>query len=99
MAFVLSFILRVYKNIIEVDNTANIDKTYQYFININLESRRRVRKPERYNDVFVIPVTDTKRHFSLVAFTDFNTVISISKIEFKEYFNLAQAVQRFANKR
>jgi hypothetical protein len=28
MAFVLSFIFKVYKNIIEIDNTVNIDKTY-----------------------------------------------------------------------
>jgi hypothetical protein len=92
MAFVLSFIFRVYKNIIEIDNTANIDKIYQYFINIGLESRRRVRKSERHNDVFVMPVTDTKCHFLLVAFTDFNAIISIPKIEFKKYFNPAQAV-------
>jgi hypothetical protein len=82
---VLSFILRVYKDIIEIDNTTNIDKTYQYFINIGLESRRRVCKPERHNDVFVIPVTDTERRFSLVAFTDSNAVIRIPKIEFKKY--------------
>jgi hypothetical protein len=52
MAFVLFFIFKIYKDIIEVDNTVNIDKTYQYFINIDLEDRRRVRKPERHNDVF-----------------------------------------------
>ena len=28
MAFVLSFIFKVYKNIIEINNTVNIDKTY-----------------------------------------------------------------------
>ena len=92
MAFVLSFILRVYKDIIEIDNIINIDKTYQCFINIDLESRRRVRKPERHNDIFIMPVTDTKRCFSLVAFTDSDAVIRIPKIEFKEYSDLAQAV-------
>jgi hypothetical protein len=85
MTFVLSFILKVYKDIIEIDNTTNIDKTYQYFININLESRRRVRKPERHNDVFVISVTDTERRLSLIALTDSNAVIRIPKIEFKKY--------------
>jgi hypothetical protein len=86
---VLSFILKVYKNIIEIDNTANIDKTYQYFVNIGLENRRRVRKPERHNDVFVMPVTNTKCRLSLVAFADFNAVINIPKIEFKKYSDLA----------
>jgi hypothetical protein len=85
MAFVLSFIFKVYKNIIEIDNIINIDKTYQCFININLESRRRVRKPERHNDIFVMPVTGTKRRLPFVAFTDSDTVIRISKIEFKKY--------------
>jgi hypothetical protein len=85
MAFVLSFILKVYKNIIEVNNIINIDKTYQYFINISLESRRRVRKPERHNDIFVIPVTGAKRCLPLVALADSNAMIRISKIEFREY--------------
>jgi hypothetical protein len=92
MTFVLSFILRIYKNIIEIDNTANIDKTYQCFVNIGLKNRRRVRKPERHNDVFVIPVTDTKCRFLFVALTDFNAIISIPKIEFKKYSNPVQAV-------
>jgi hypothetical protein len=95
---VLFFILRIYKNIIEINNTINIDKTYQCFININLENRRRVRKPERHNDVFVMPVTSTERRLLLVVFTDSNTVIRIPKIEFKKYSNPAQAVQRFADK-
>jgi hypothetical protein len=95
---VLFFIFKIYKDIIEIDNTVNIDKTYQYFININLESRRRVRKPERHNDIFVMPVTGTKRRFSLVAFTDSDAVIRIPKIEFRKYFSPAQAVQRFADK-
>jgi hypothetical protein len=85
MAFVFFFIFRIYKDIIEVNNTINIDKTYQYFINIGLESRRRVRKPERHNDVFVIPVTNAERRLSLVAFADSDAVISISKVEFKKY--------------
>jgi hypothetical protein len=89
MTFVLSFILKIYKNIIEIDNTTNIDKTYQYFINIGLENRRRVRKPERHNDIFVMPVTNTKYRLSLVAFTNSDTVINIPKIEFKKYFNPA----------
>jgi hypothetical protein len=96
---VLFFIFRVYKDIIEIDNTTNIDKIYQYFINIDLESRRRVRKPERHNDIFVMPVTGTKRRLSLVAFTDSNTIIRIPKIEFKKYSGPAQAVQRFADKK
>jgi hypothetical protein len=86
---VLSFILKVYKNIIEIDNIANIDKTYQCFINIGLKSCRRVRKPKRHNDIFVMSVTDKKCHFLFVALTDSNTVISIPKIEFREYFNPA----------
>jgi hypothetical protein len=85
MAFVLSFILKIYKDIIEVNNIANIDKTYQCFINIDLENRRRVRKPERHNDVFVILVTDAKCRLSLVALTDSNVVISIPKIKFEKY--------------
>ena len=93
----LSFILRVYKNIIEINNTINIDKTYQYFVNISLKNRRRVRKPERHNDVFVIPVTDTERRLLLVALADSDTVIRILKIEFKKYSDPVQAVQRFAN--
>jgi hypothetical protein len=92
MAFVLSFILRVYKDIIEVDNIINIDKTYQCFVNIGLESRRRVRKPERHNDVFVIPVTDTERRLLFVALTDSDAVIRIPKVEFREYSNPVQAV-------
>jgi hypothetical protein len=98
MAFVLFFIFRIYKDIIEIDNIINIDKTYQCFINISLESRRRVRKPERHNDVFIMPVTGAKRRFPLVALTDFNAVIRIPKVEFKEYSDPAQAVQRFADK-
>jgi hypothetical protein len=86
---VLSFILRIYKDIIEINNTVNIDKTYQYFINIGLKNRRRVRKPERHNNVFVMPVTDTKRRFLLVVFTDSDAVIRIPKIEFREYSGLA----------
>jgi hypothetical protein len=93
MAFVLSFIFKVYKDIIEVNNTANIDKTYQYFINISLESRRRVRKPERHNDVFVILVTGTKRRLSLVVFTNSDTIINIPKIEFK---NILISFKRFS---
>jgi hypothetical protein len=89
MAFVLFFIFRVYKNIIEIDNTVNIDKTYQCFINIGLKNRRRVRKSERHNDVFIMPVTDAKRRLSLVAFTDSDAVINIPKIEFREYSGLA----------
>jgi hypothetical protein len=99
MAFVLSFIFRIYKNIIEIDNTTNIDKTYQYFINIDLESRRRVRKPERHDDVFVMPVTGTERRFLLVALTDSDAMIRIPKVEFRKYSGLVQAVQRFADKR
>jgi hypothetical protein len=86
---VLFFIFKVYKDIIEVDNTVNIDKTYQCFINIGLESRRCVCKPERHNDVFIMPVTDTERRLLLVTFADFDAIIRISKIEFKEYSNLA----------
>jgi hypothetical protein len=86
---VLFFIFKIYKDIIEINNIANVNKTYQCFININLKNRKRVRKPERHNDVFVIPVTDTKRRLLLVAFIDFNAVISISKVEFKEYSNSA----------
>ena len=85
MAFVLSFIFKIYKNIIEIDNTINIDKTYQYFINIDLESRRRVRKPERHNDVFVMPVTNAERRFLLVTLTDSDAVINISKVKFEKY--------------
>jgi hypothetical protein len=92
MAFVLSFIFRIYKNIIEIDNIINIDKTYQCFVNIDLESRRRVRKPERHNDIFVMPVTGTERRLSLVAFTNSNAVIRIPKVEFREYSGLVQAV-------
>jgi hypothetical protein len=92
MAFVLSFILRVYKNIIEVNNITNIDKIYQCFVNIDLENRRRVRKPERHNDVFVMPVTDTERRFSLVAFADFDAIIRIPKIELRKYSGPAQTV-------
>jgi hypothetical protein len=92
MAFVLFFIFRVYKDIIEVDNIINIDKTYQCFINIDLESRRRVRKPERYDDIFVMPVTSAERRFLLVVFADSNAVIRIPKVEFKEYSDPAQAV-------
>jgi hypothetical protein len=89
MTFVLSFILRVYKNIIEINNIVNVDKTYQYFINIGLENRRRVRKPERHNDIFVMSVTDTECRLLLVALTDSDTVINIPKIEFKKYSDLA----------
>jgi hypothetical protein len=89
MTFVLSFILRVYKNIIEINNIVSVDKTYQYFINIGLENRRRVRKPERHNDIFVMSVTDTKCRLLLVALTDSDTVINIPKIEFKKYSDLA----------
>jgi hypothetical protein len=96
---VLSFIFKVYKNIIEVNNITNIDKTYQYFINIGLESRRRVCKPEWHNNVFIMFVTDTKCRLLLVIFADFDAVIRIPKIEFKKYSNSAQAVQRFADKR
>jgi len=45
-----------------------------------------------------MPVTSAERRFLLVAFTDSNAVISIPKVEFKEYSGPAQAVQRFANK-
>jgi hypothetical protein len=92
MAFVLSFIFRVYKNIIEIDNITNIDKTYQCFINIDLESRRRVRKPERHNDVFVMPVTGAERRLLFVAFANSDAVIRIPKVEFGKYSDPAQAV-------
>jgi hypothetical protein len=92
MAFVLSFILKVYKDIIEINNTINIDKTYQCFINIDLKNRKRVRKPERHNDVFVMSVTGIKRRFPLVALTNFNTIIRIPKIEFRKYSGPVQAV-------
>jgi hypothetical protein len=39
-----------------------------------------------------MPVTGAKRRFSLIAFADSDTVISIPKIEFKKYSDLAQAV-------
>jgi hypothetical protein len=45
-----------------------------------------------------MPVTNTERRFLLVALADFNTVISIPKIEFKKYFSPAQAVQHFVDK-
>jgi hypothetical protein len=61
-------------------------------INIGLKGRRRVRKPERHNDIFVMPVTGTKRRLLLVALTDSNTIINIPKIEFKKYSGLIQAV-------
>jgi hypothetical protein len=92
MTFVLSFILKIYKNIIEINNIINIDKTYQCFINIDLESYRRVRKSERHNDVFVMPVTSMKCRLSLVALTDSDTVIRIPKIKLKKYSGLVQAV-------
>jgi hypothetical protein len=45
-----------------------------------------------------MPVTNTERRFLLVVFADFNAVINIPKIEFKEYSGLAQTIQRFVNK-
>jgi hypothetical protein len=37
-------------------------------------------------------VTGTERRFLFVALADFNAVIRILKVEFGEYFSLAQAV-------
>jgi hypothetical protein len=65
---------------------------YQCFVDIGLEGRRRVRKPERHDDVFVMPVTGAERRLLLVAFADSDAVISISKVEFREYSGPAQAV-------
>jgi hypothetical protein len=39
-----------------------------------------------------MPVTDTEYYLLLVVFADFDAVISIPKIEFKEYSDFAQAV-------
>jgi hypothetical protein len=36
-----------------------------------------------------MPVTGAERRFLLVVFTDFDAVISISKIEFRKYSGLA----------
>jgi hypothetical protein len=83
MPAVLRRIAGVYQNIVQVDDTYDVDQPRQRTINVRLEGRWRIGQSERHDQVFEVAIARSKRRLPLVSLADPYSVVCISQVQFR----------------
>jgi hypothetical protein len=73
--------VRVYEDIVEVDDTELVQIVVQDLVDISLERRGGVGKPEREYSVLEVAISRTESRLPLVPFLDTNEVVGRADVK------------------
>ena len=86
MSGMLGVVLGVDEDIVEIDDYEEIDHVREDVVHKRLESGRRVRHPERHDEIFEGTVTGAEGGFPFVSLGDADVVVTPPEIDLGEYF-------------
>src|SRR5882762_3154626 len=90
--------VRKNKNIIKINDDANVSHIRKNIVHEMLESRRCVGQAKGHNQVLECTIVCAEGGKPLVAFSNADVVVTGTKIDLGEYFGRPQLIKKVANK-
>ncbi len=72
--------VRIYKNVIDVNNYPMVQHVPEDIIDEGVEYRRTVGKAEGHNIIFIVPSADRKGCFPFITLPDVDDIIGIAEV-------------------
>src|SRR5438045_9606257 len=99
MSFVFLERIRIDEQIIEVRDHEIVEILPKYVVNEVLERARSIAKTEGHHLVFVEPIATAKSRLPFFSTGHPKAIVTISHVEFREPFRLADSSEDFADER
>lgn len=82
---VFFFELQKNENVIKINNTKIVNQATQSTINVDLKNCQCINQVKKQDKIFKIFITSSKSSLSFIFFTNSDSMINISEINFQEY--------------
>lgn len=95
----LFLIVRVYENIIEINNAIDVEYLAHDLIDVDLKDDRCIAEFKEHYQILEVIVARAKDRLSFVVSSNSNSMIDISKIQLDENTDIAETIHKLVNTR